>query len=222
MIDRSLAQRIENTILRPDALPADVHRAATHAMQQGFAAVVVAPVFVKRVVTMLAGAVRCGTVIAFPYGTSKSTLKAIEATSSIKDGADQIDVVPHLPNLLRRDVDAAKVELLEIVRAARSTRRDVVIGVIVETVLLINDDATESEARLADACRAVRESGCDAVVTSSGCHPRSGATPQAVALLKKHVGELVVKATGGIGDPDAAQRMIDAGADRVSMEDLME
>jgi deoxyribose-phosphate aldolase len=221
MIDRALAERIENTILRPDALPADAHRAATNAMQQGLAAVVVAPVFVKRVATMLAGAVRCGAVIAFPHGTSKSTLKAIESTSSIKDGADQIDVVPHLPNLLRRDVDAAKVELLEIVRATRSTRRDVVIGVIIETALLIDADASESEARVADACRAVRESGCDAVVTSSGFHPRGGATPEAVALLRKHAGELLVKAAGGIGDSDAARRMIDAGADRVWMEDLV-
>ena len=130
MTAAELAARIAHTILTPEAGSAEVHRVVTEAMQLGCATVCVAPVWVGRVATMLRGQpVPTGvcTVVGFPHGTSKSTVKAIEATSTIKDGADEIDVVAYLPNVLNADVDAMKAELLEINRAARTTRRDVVI-----------------------------------------------------------------------------------------------
>ena len=88
-----LSARIEHTILRPDALPPEVHRVVAEAMEYRFAAVVVPPIWVPRVATMLRGSeVKLATVVGFPHGTNKATLKAIEATSSIKDGADTIEV----------------------------------------------------------------------------------------------------------------------------------
>ena len=212
-----LASRIDHTILAPEATGADVHRVATEAMQLGCATVCVAPVWVGRVATMLRGqpvATGVCTVVCFPHGTSKATVKAIEATSSIKDGADEIDVVAHLPNLLARNLDAAKAELLEIVRAARATRRDVVIKVIVESALLFKALGEEG---LALACRAVRESGCDFVKTSTGFHPAGGATVETVKALKRHAEGLGVKAAGGLRDLATARAMLDAGADRLGM-----
>lgn len=206
---------IELQMLGPDALPADVHRVVARAIEQQAAAVCVPPVWAARVATMLRGTeVKLCIVIGFPHGTHKSTLKAIEATSSIKDGADEIEVVPHLLNFVRADLDAARVELMEIVRAARATRRDVLIKVIVETALLQRDAA---DTRIAMACRAVRESGCDGVTTSSGFHPAGGATVEAVQLLKQHGSGLLIKASGGIPDPERAQAFLDAGADRVGI-----
>ncbi len=114
--------RIELAILRPDALPADVHKVATDVVQQGYAGVVVSPVYIARVATMLRGSGATVTAtVNYPAGTSKPTLKAIEATSSIKDGADALLIVPHQPNVIRADFDAMRAELLEIVRAARAT-----------------------------------------------------------------------------------------------------
>lgn len=216
-----LASRIDHTILKPEASSAEVHRVATEAMQNGFAAVCVAPVWVGRVATMVRDfepATRVCTVVGFPHGTSKSTLKAIEATSSIKDGADEIDVVAHLPHLLNADVPAIKAELIEIVRAARATRSDVVIKVILETALLLQAlGPRQGEAALAAGCRATRESGCDFVKTSTGFHPSGGATVDAVALLKKYAEGLQVKAAGGIRDLKTARAMLQAGADRLGM-----
>src|SRR5215210_6913124 len=140
MTAAELASKIDHTILKPEATSAEVHRAATEAMQLGCATICVAPVWVARVSAMLRAErteTRVGAVVGFPHGTSKATVKAIEATSTIKDGADEIDVVAHLPNLLKEDVDAARAELMEIVRAARATRRDVTIKVILETALLL-------------------------------------------------------------------------------------
>jgi deoxyribose-phosphate aldolase len=212
-----LAPRIDLTILRPEAASRDVHKVVADAMQRGLRGVCVAPVWVGRVATMVRGTnLRVCSAVAFPHGTSKSTVKAIEATSTIKDGADEVEIVAHLPYLLNGELDAARAELMEIVRAARSTRRDVGINVIVETALLM----TRGEAALEVAARAVRESGCDGIVTSSGFHPAGGATAEAVAVLKRHADGLIIKAAGGLNDAATVRAMIDAGADRIALTDL--
>ena len=221
MTASELAARIDHTILKPEASSAEVHRAVTEAMQLGCATVCVAPVWAGRVATMLRGhPVPTGvcTVVGFPHGTSKATVKAIEATSTIKDGADEVDVVAYLPNVLNADVDAMKAELLEINRAARTTRRDVLIKVIVESALLYKAlGAERGAAALAAACRAVRESGADFIKTSTGFHPAGGATVEAVKVMKQHAEGLGVKAAGGIRDLATAHAMLDAGADRLGM-----
>ena len=56
----------------------------------------------------------CCTVIGFPNGTHRPTVKAIEATAAVKEGATEIDVVAFLPFLVNCDVDSAKRELTEI------------------------------------------------------------------------------------------------------------
>jgi deoxyribose-phosphate aldolase len=217
MTSQELASRIDHTILKPEATAPEVHRVTAEAMEHGFASVCIAPVWVHKVATMLRGDVRACTVIGFPHGTNKSTIKAIEATSVIKDGADEIDIVAHLPFLLAGDVDAARLELLEITRAARATRRDVVIKVIVESAVLQQQGGERFEELIATACRAVRESGADFIKTSTGFHPAGGASADAVQLMSRYADGLLVKAAGGIRDLATAQAMIDAGADRLGM-----
>ena len=218
MTPTDFAHRIDHTILKPEATAPEVHKVVAEAMEHNFAAVCVAPVCLARVATMLSGSgVRACTVVSFPHGTSKPTVKAIEATSAIKDGADEIDVVAHLPHLASGNYDAARAELIEIVRAARSTRRDVTIKVIVESAYLLSLGADQGEAALATACRAVRESGCDFIKTSTGFHPAGGASPEAVKLMKKYGEGLLIKASGGIRDLATAMAMIEAGADRLGM-----
>lgn len=218
MTPADLAARIDHTILKPEATSAEVHRVATEAMQHRFASVCVAPVWVKRVATMLqGGGVPVCTVVGFPHGTGKSTVKAIEASSSVKDGAGEVDVVAHLPHLAGADADAAKAELMEIVRACRAANPSTVVKVIVESAYLLSLGETRGEAAIAAACRAVRESGCDFIKTSTGFHPAGGASVRAIELMKKHGGGLLVKASGGIRDLKGARAMLDAGADRLGM-----
>ncbi len=194
---REFLSKIENTLYKPEALPAEIHKIAADAMQFQMAAVCVAPVWVPSVARMLRDSgVRVSSAVGFPHGTNKSTVKAIEATSTIKDGADEIEVVAHLAPLVSFDVDASRAELMEIVRAARSTCRDVFIKVVVETGLLMSLPGERAERGIETACRAVRESGCDAIVTSTGFHPAGGATLEAIRLLKKYGEALQIKAAG--------------------------
>ena len=219
MDPRDLPARLHQTALRPELLPAEVHKLMTDAMQNDLPAVVVPPVWVKRVATMLQGSgVRTETVVGFPHGTAKSTVKAIEATSCIKDGADAVHVVAHLPNLIRRDVAAAKQELLEIARAARAARRDVVITVILETAVLTRANADDVAATFAAACGAAREGACDGVVTSTGFHATGGATVDAVKLIREIADGLTVTAIATVDTAENAAELLRAGADAVWSE----
>ncbi len=212
-----LAAVIDHTILKPEAdLPA-VEQVCDEAVAYKFASVCLQPCFVKAAAGRLAGRGVVCTVVGFPHGANKPTLKAIEATAAVKDGATEIDVVAHLPYLIAGDVDAAKLELMEVVRGARAVRSDVVIKVIVESAALVQLSQLGQERVIEAACRAVRESGCDFIKTSTGFHPAGGATVEAVRLMKEHAGGLRVKASGGIRDLATAEQMLAAGADRLGM-----
>ena len=215
----NLASYIDHTILKPEATSAEVHLIVAEAIEHQFAAVCVAPVWINRVALTVRNVsnVKVCAVIGFPHGNQKSTLKAIEATSCIKDGADEIDVVAHLPYLAAGDYDSARAELIEVVKAARSTRRDVCIKVIVESSYLMSLPGEQGERAMATACKAVLESGCDFIKTSTGFHPTGGATAQAVRFMKTHGGTLQIKASGGIRTLATAQSMLEAGADRLGM-----
>jgi len=213
----SIAHTIDHTNLKPEATGADIHRLVAEATEHGFASVCVNGIYVADVAKALADAPvkTCG-VVGFPLGAMKATHKAIEATGLVKDGADEIDVVAHLPYLVRKDIAATKAQLLEVVKAVRSVNTQVVVKVIVESALLMKDvDEAEAEARIAAGCQAVRETGCDFIKTSTGFHPAGGATVDAVRLMKKHSQGIYVKAAGGIRNAEDAQRMLDAGADRL-------
>src|SRR4029453_7539799 len=81
MTASELAGKIDHTILKPEATAPEVHRVVAEAIEHRFATVCVAPAWLRNVATMLRGSgVKACTVIGFPHGTNKSTIKAIEAT----------------------------------------------------------------------------------------------------------------------------------------------
>jgi deoxyribose-phosphate aldolase len=211
------APLIDHTILKPEATAADVQRLCAEAAEHGFASVCVNGCFVTDAREALAGTnVKTCAVAGFPLGAMKPTVKAIEAVSLVKDGADEVDFVAHLPHLMSGEGDAAREEYLELVKGVRAVLPGVVVKVIIESAALMKDvDATVAEMRVATACLAAMEAGCDFVKTSTGFHPVGGATVEAVQLMKKHAGALKVKASGGIRTADDAKRMVDAGADRL-------
>jgi len=214
-----LAPKLDATILKPEAMPAEVHRVATDAMQFGCRAVVAAPVWTQRLAQMVQGSgVRVVSTVAFPFGNAKATVKAIEATSTIKDGADEIEVMAHLPYILAIDLDAARAELLEIARAARATRKDVVIRVIVEFELLMEQPEDRREQAVECACRAVRESGCDGMLTGTGYHPAGAASAESITMVKKYAGTGLKLKAALMDDVESAQGALESGADLIGSE----
>lgn len=213
----NIAPLIDHTILKPEATADDVLRLCDEALEHGFASVCVNGVFVPLVRDKLIGSsVKACAVAGFPLGAMKPMVKAIEATSLVKDGADEVDFVAHLPTLLAADTEGARAEYAELAKAARAVLPGVVIKVIIESAALLKDaDEATAEKRIAAACQAAQASGIDFVKTSTGFHSAGGASVQAVRLMKKHAGPVKVKASGGIRTLDDAKAMIDAGADRL-------
>jgi deoxyribose-phosphate aldolase len=218
-----LAAKIDHTLLLPDATAQQVRRLVIEARDHHFASACIAPRWVAHAISILGGSgpAVC-TVIGFPHGTSKATVKAIEAVAAVKDGAGELDVVAHLPPVLAGEGEAVKAELLEIVRAARAARPQTVVKVIIESALVMRLPSGQAHTAIAAACRAVRESGCDFIKTSTGFHPAGGASVAAVALMKKYGQGIKIKAAGGIRDWASAKALLDAGADRLGMSRSLE
>lgn len=237
----TLAARIDHTLLRPEATPADALRLADEALEHGFAAACVNGRLLEPLRQRLERAARPGAprpaacaVAGFPLGAVTPTALAMEATLLAKAGADEIDAVAWLPRLLAvrstPDIEPAAIalrdDILPMVRAVRAANAGVVMKLILETAALraacdadAPGDAEGARARfermIRAGCRAARESGCDFVKTSAGFHPAGGATVEAVSLLRRHAGPLRVKASGAVRTRDDALRLIDAGADRI-------
>lgn len=227
MDNATLARRIDHTILKPEATRADVARLVREAIEHRFAAVCVNGVFLREVRLLLDqaaerephGVLACA-VAAFPLGCMSPMAMSLECTTLAKresGGADEIDIVAHIPMLAHKDPSTLRDTLLHTTRAVRAASPKIVVKVILETAALRALAASDAdfEAMIASACQGCREAGCDFVKTSTGFHAAGGATIEAVQLMKKHANGLKVKASGGIRTRDEALRMIDAGADRI-------
>ncbi len=218
-MDRAeLSRMIDHTLLKAEATEAEIRTVVAEAAMHRFASVCVNGRWVKLVSGLLREAgvgdsagdrpVHTCAVVGFPLGAGRSTVKAIEASCAVKDGAQEIDMVIALPTLMAGDLEGARQDIFEVVRAAKSVSAGTIVKVILETAAL-------TETQIALGCRAAVEGGADFVKTSTGFHPKGGATVQAVRWLKQYAVGLKVKASGGIRDLDTAREMIAAGADRL-------
>lgn len=202
---RSFASRIEHTLLRPDAIPADIERLCAEAERWSFVTVCVNSAYTKLAFDLLSqSSVAVTTTVAFPFGASSTTAKVREAMQAIQDGASELDVVIEIGWLKGGRDDLIRTEL-SVLRSATEGRT---LKVILEAGFL-NDEQKVRGARLAS------EAGADFVKTSTGYGP-SGATPGDVSLLRKVLpAQVRIKAAGGIRTVAQAQALIDAGADRL-------
>src|SRR5215831_13757345 len=96
-----LARTIDHTLLKAEATEADIRKIVAEAIQHRFASVCVNGRWANLVSDLIhqAGAdegenpVATCVVVGFPLGANKSTVKAIEASAAVKEGANEIDMV---------------------------------------------------------------------------------------------------------------------------------
>lgn len=200
-----LARYIDHTVLKPDARPEEIERLCSEALEYGFKAVCVNPIYVPLVSARLAGsAVATCSVICFPFGADPTAIKAAEAAWVVEHGAQEVDMVIPI-GLLKAGETAAVRDDIAAVKAACGAA---LLKVIIETALL-----TDAEKEIA--CRLSQEGGADFVKTSTG-FAGGGATAEDVALMRRVVGpDMGVKASGGVRTTEDARRMIAAGASRI-------
>lgn len=199
-----LAARIDHTLLRPGATRAQVEALCAEARAHGFASVCVNPSRVALARGCLQGQVPVCTVVGFPLGANRSTVKAAEARLAALEGADELDVVLALGAFKDGDDVGVLADLRAVVDAAEGR----LVKVILEVALLSLDEVDR-------ACGLAVAAGAGFVKTSTGFGP-GGATVEAVARMRAAVGPAIgVKASGGVGDAATARAMLAAGATRL-------
>ena len=202
---QDLTRLIDHTLLRAEAVPADVGRLCDEALEYGFATVCVAPCYVEMAFKHLEKSqVRVCTVVGFPLGHTTVSVKIVEAMEAIKHGAQELDLVINRGALKSGDDQYVRHEILNIVNVSQKA----LLKVILETGALTRDEIVRG-ARLA------MEAGARWIKTSTGFGPR-GASVEDVKLLKETVGDTgFIKAAGGIRDLKTVEAMVRAGASRV-------
>lgn len=196
---------IDHTLLKPDAVKAQIIQLCKEAKEYDFASVCVNPCWIETARKELAGSdVNVCVVIGFPLGAMTSASKVFEAKDAIERGADEVDMVINVGWLKDGDDEAVTNEI----KAVKEAVGNHVLKVIIEACLLTNDEKVR-------ACQDAEKAGADFVKTSTG-FSTGGATVEDVALMKKTVGDrLKVKASGGIRTKEAMDAMIAAGAERI-------
>lgn len=204
---QQLAAAIDHTVLKPEVPRADVVKLCREALQYGFAAVCINPVWVSLAAGMLRGsAVKTCTVVGFPLGAVPSDVKVYETRRALLEGAQEIDMVMNVGAAKGGEWALVERDMEEVVRVA--SEYQAVVKVILETCLLNRDEKLR-------ACEIAARAGAHFVKTSTG-FSTGGATVEDVRLMKETVGKgLRVKASGGIRSRTDALKMLDAGADRI-------
>lgn len=201
----ALAALIDHTLLKPEATRKEIDQLCQEAKKFGFVSVCVQPYRVAQAAEILKDtSVKVCAVIGFPFGANRAEIKALEAVRAVADGALELDMVLNIGAVKDSNWSLIQTEIEAVVKAARER----IVKVILETALLTDDEIVKT-------CQVSREAGAMYVKTSTG-YSKSGATVEAVTLMKKTVGEdMGVKASGGIRDRATLMKMVEAGANRI-------
>lgn len=210
-----LAKFIEHTILKPDTTLADVRRVCEEAMKHGFAGVCIPPLFVRDAKRILGenNRIRVVTVVGFPMGYSAIPAKSEEIKRAIDDGADDIDSVINLAALKSENWNHVRHDIDGVALATHMKGR---------TLKLILECGLLTPVEIEKVCELAADARVAWLKTGTGFHGRL-ATPDMVRQLRASAPNgMKIKASGGIRTADAAQALIDAGADRLGTSASLE
>lgn len=199
-------QYIDHTALKPETNLTQIEKLCAEAREYDFFSVCVNSYYVKKAAALLAGSnVKVCTVVGFPLGASTMETKRFEAMKASAEGAREIDMVINVSAIKSMDWQYVLDDMASLTQVVH--QQSGLLKVILETCLL-----TEEEKK--KVCELAVKAKVDFVKTSTG-FSTSGATVDDVKLMKSIVGQMGVKASGGIRDAETAKKMIEAGATRL-------
>lgn len=203
----TMAGWIDHTLLKPEAIPAQIEQLCREALEYQFAAVCINPIYVNLGARLLSGSsVKVCTVIGFPLGATPTRVKVAETRACLEMGAVEIDMVLPVGLLRAGELEAVYDDIQSVCEATHA--QNALVKVIFENALL--DDTQKITA-----CLLCIQSGVDFVKTSTGFGP-GGATLADVELMRRVVGpDMGVKAAGGVRTLADARAFLVAGATRL-------
>ncbi len=196
---------IDHTLLKATATLAEIGVLCEEAVEYGFAAVCIPPLFVAQASCLLYGSdVQVATVVGFPLGYEPTTVKRFQTQQAIANGATEIDMVIQLGAAAAGEFSAVEADIRTVVNAAE--------GATVKVIIECCNFDLEIKRQLTET---VVTAGAAYVKTSTG-FAVSGATVEDVQLLSQIAnGRIGVKAAGGIRDWSGCRAMLAAGATRI-------
>ncbi|MBQ2449405.1 MAG: deoxyribose-phosphate aldolase [Peptococcaceae bacterium] len=201
---------IDHTQLKQTADWASIQKLCDEAIEGGAASVCIPPCYVKQAADYVEGRMKICTVIGFPNGYQTTTVKLVETKEALADGAEEIDMVINLCDVKNGNFANVAHEIKALKQACGNR----VLKVIVETCFLTEEEKVTL-------CHIVTEAGADYIKTSTG-FGSGGATIEDVELFRRECGaEVKIKAAGGIRTQEDAEKMIEAGADRLGSSALL-
>ena len=201
---KQIAHYIDHTALTAEKTDADIIKLCDEAIEHQFFSVCINSCHIPLAKQKLAGSnVKICTVVGFPLGANLSSVKAFETQEAIAAGANEIDMVINVGWIKSNKWSAVKEDIQTVLNACNGTP----LKVILETCLLTKEEIVQA----CEICKALKVAF---VKTSTGFN-KGGATVEDVALMKHTVGDIGVKASGGIRDTQTTIAMIKAGATRI-------
>ena len=195
---------VDHTLLAPECTWEQIQALCDDALRYQTASVCIPPCFVKQAKEYGKESLTVCTVIGFLNGYNTTAVKVFETENAVADGADEIDMVIPVGAVKSGRGD----QVLAEIRAVKEACQGRILKVIIETCLLTREEKISM-------CRLVTEAGADFIKTSTG-FSTGGATFEDVSLFAEHVGPGVkIKAAGGIGSMEDAERFLKMGADRL-------
>lgn len=199
------AALIDHTLLKPQADTRQIAQLCEEAVEWGFSAVCVPPVFARQAVNVLYGSdISVASVVGFPCGYDSTRTKVQQAIELAGLGCAELDMVIHLGAALNDEFSQVEEEIAQLVLAVPECQ----VKVIIECCYLDERLKRELTSRVVSA-------GAAYVKTSTG-FGSGGATLEDVRLLAAvSAGRVGVKAAGGIRSFDDLLQMYAAGATRI-------
>lgn len=203
----NIAPYIDHTLLKQTVTLSEIKSLCREALEYGFAAVCVPPLYVKEAKGILSDSnIKTATVIGFPFGYCAIEAKVAEIVLAIVDGADELDMVVNISAIKNGDWTFIANEINTIMPIVKNKGK--VIKVIIESGILTNDEIIKC-------CDIYGAAGVDYVKTSTG-YAEKGASIHDVQLIRAHLADTIkIKASGGIRSYSFAKELINAGANRL-------
>ncbi len=202
-----LNKYIDHTMLKAYAQEKDIIKLCDEADKYKFKSVCINPCYVslaKLYLEKLKSNVKICTVIGFPLGQNTIETKIFETENAIKNGAEEIDMVINIGALLDKKIEYIEKEISDI----RNICQEKILKVIIETCYLDEENIKT----MTEICNKL---DVDYIKTSTGFGTR-GANENDVIIMNKYKNnKLQIKASGGISDKKAAEKMIELGATRL-------
>ena len=214
MTTAELAAYIDQSVLKPEFMQADVRKYIQEGIDFGCKTVCINPSSLPIARELCVGT-RTGICVVcdFPFGQSSTASKVLQAEEILKGGGvEDLDVVANYGFIRSGLWDAVRDDIRAVADVCH--RHDAILKVIFETDALTLDEV--SRATLV-AC----EAGADFVKTSTGFFTGAegkGATTEVIQVMMAAAnGRCRIKGSGGIRDQAHFFELIDLGIDRMGI-----